>query len=822
MANLFALTLSNPDISGDDKATIYTGLDKGNKLDLTLTNNSGFDASFTSSTNLLIKIAKTLIDEEGIQGITVAAPWTTDGYYTPDNDPDKSDNKAYYVLKLKAPSDGVTFKAGSDNAVTINLDSVSPSAKGTASLFACYDFPGIEMITSATLAALAAPNDNDKPLLGNENALRMTVRVNNGSDTNPLVFTDSEIPVTGVNAAENIIHINLNFQDQNLPSTHTQTGLGYLLESWDPNNPPTFQIQFPYFSANAKLPARYDLTNDFSQGDPNYNQYTSARNIRLSLSATDPKVLSNDWWEIIPPANDDNAPFWKVQPKTANSHVFTGVTKGTHASGPFLDLYFSHIYSNLPIDQDSPETLLYVETYNFEGFNDRLTQLPLFKEPSVKINKFSGEIDIQGDTTTLQLIWDTENTEYCELTGSSERLLSNNLNNPFRQTIDLTKPLKSSYTLTAFGQNGRSKIQKTIYIKWKQSSRVSPQSFDAPGPLQVSPDGNWLYLVVQHGIKKLDSSTLVTQEELDLENDFAKNVVLNSNGSIMYVAIQDTLGNGRISAYDSSFKSIDVSSAPGGNAAPNLYPMALSADDSQLAINQSRPLGPSGPNIQGFTPSDLKTVDGSPYSSNDVRGIGLAFGDNNLYFSDSQGLGVLDSSSFTPVAHSPVSIKSDQTVSYSPGPIAVSADNSTAATLALGYNGADRAFVLCTVDVGSTPMALKSRNQVFNGFSANPEVVSTGLGYSYDDQYLFVFGADYAAGVTDHNTTRFSVFNPDTLQELSWSPIQVDGLFGSIAMAPDGARIYASVVNTSSLSPSDPPIPKPITGSVRTLIPYFD
>src|ERR1700743_1092799 len=101
MAQQFTLKLKNPDVTKAPEDIIYTGLADGNKLDLNITNNSGFDLEFTADTVLLVKLSKEFIDTSGAKAITVKAPWVTDGIYTPDDDPDPDDQKKYYVVKLK-------------------------------------------------------------------------------------------------------------------------------------------------------------------------------------------------------------------------------------------------------------------------------------------------------------------------------------------------------------------------------------------------------------------------------------------------------------------------------------------------------------------------------------------------------------------------------------------------------------------------------------------------------------------------------------------------------------------------------------------------
>lgn len=218
--------------------------------------------------------------------------------------------------------------------------------------------------------------------------------------------------------------------------------------------------------------------------------------------------------------------------------------------------------------------------------------------------------------------------------------------------------------------------------------------------------------------------------------------------------------------------------------------------------------------MAAYSASNMTALPSSPFVGTDhsVRGIGLALNEkfNHLYYPDALGLGVLDATTFEPIVNTPVSINSSPTISYYPGPIAVSPDGKTVVTLGLGYKGTDRIFVLCSIDVASLSLK-KPPVQVSVGYSNAQFVVSTGVIFSYDGKYVFVFGTDYSENNTTHNTTIMNVYNPDNLSEISWSPITVSRFYGSMVASPDGSRLYANTLETSTS----------MQGSVRQLVPYF-
>lgn len=826
MAKSFTLQLLNPDIKTAPQNVIDTGKSGGNKLNLILTNNFGFDLQFGGANQnlLFVKFSKNVFDDTNFALTTAVSPWTVDGIYTPADDPDKTDNQNYYVLRLKPPAAGVTFPDG--NSITVSLAGVNPTAKGNATVFASYAFDHTTMNPSSQLAVLGSDKPGDKPLLGSENALLLTMIVNGGGPTNPIVVTDK--PVTQANAAENKIHLNFDFQEHNIPppSQNLQT-LGNLVPAWDPNNPPTFRIEFPYFNANSQFPAPLNLTDDIKQGGQDYNEYTSAWNIKLSLSADDPTVTNNGWWTITPDPQSPS-PSWLVQPTAANKYLFTGTTTGPTGSGPFLDLFFSHVYSALTLDPSRPETLIFLETYDFPGFGDSYTQYPLFKEKSVQINSFGGQIKFIAGNAQLVLDWDT-NADHCFVSGDSQQQAASTDGAAYTRNITVTQPLASSYTLQAVGKDGVSKLRRTIKVQWKEASAaLASAGFMYPTAVDVSPDGASVYVAgTPDGMPPpavlsiLDGRTLVSSaSQVSPPNGVGiMNVKASPDGSKLFLAgLAEDGSTGYVLGYTTAAVPAPLPAAPpepGFNSSVNLYPMAVSPDGTQIVISAPFTSG-TDPFLAGYNVSDFKPSTGSPFAFPDHTGgnqlgpIGLAISGGTMFYPTFLGLGVMDRTTFQPAANSPISLKSDDMVSYTPGPLAVSPDGKTVTTLARGYINKQSAFILCRVDIPS--MSLTKRVQVNNGYPNDYWTPTTALAYSVDGKYLFVFGMNYTPPAADPpTTTLLSVFDAGSLQELSWSPISVTKFYVDMVMAPDGSRIYVATLDNADGQ----------SGSVRELIPYF-
>ena len=827
MAKSFTLQPVNPDIKTSPRNVINTETSGGNKLNLVLTNNFGFDLAFSGATDanlLLVKISKNVFDDQSFGLVTAAAPWTVNGFYTPDQDPDPVDGKNYYVLKLKLSGADLPFSDGSQ--ITVGLSNLNPTAKGNATVFAAYDFGVAKMNPSSQLAVLGSAKPGDKPLIGSQNALLLTTLINGGGPTNPIVVTSN--PVTADNAAENKLRLNFDFQDHNMPpaGTNLQT-LGNLVSSWDPDNPPTFRIQFPYFNASSQYPAPLDLTDDIKQGETDYNEYTSAWNIKVSLSADDPSVTSDQWWTItLDPQSP--SPSWLIQPTPANKYLFTGTTSGPTGSGPFLDIFFSHIYSSQAVDPSRPETLMYLETYDFPGFSDSFSQQPLFKENSVQINSFSGLIKFIAGTAQLVLNWDTT-ADHCFVSGDSQQQAGATAGSPYTRNISVTQPLSTSYTLQAVGKDRVSKLQRKIDVRWKEETTLTSAAFMYPTAIDVSPDGMSVYLAGTPDetpppavLSILDGKTLVSSSSQIAPSNGAAimNVKASPDGSKLFLAgLSQDGSNGYVFGYTTAAVPAPLPAqpaAPGFNSSVNLYPMAIAPDGSQIVISAPFTSG-TDPFLAGYNVPDLRASAGSPFAFSEHTGgnqlgpVGLAISGNTMFYPTYLGLGVMDRTSFKPILGSPISLKSDDNISYTPGPLAVSPDGKTVTTLAQGYIDKQRAFILCRVDIPS--MSLTKRVQVNNGYPDDYWVPTTALTYSVDGKYLFVFGMNYTQPLAADppTTTLFSVFDADSLQELSWSPVIATKFYVAMVMAPDGSRIYVATLDSAGGQ----------TGTVQEMIPYF-
>lgn len=840
MAQQFTLKLHNPDIDKNPNDLIYMGLNDGNKLNLEITNNSGFDLQFDAQEReLLVKFSKEVLDESSAKGITVKSPWATNGIYTPEDDPNPADQKKYYVLRLKLADAASTVAFPDKGTLTIALAAIKPIATGTATLKLYHDFEDDIRMDAANQLSILASGNNKKTLIGPNQSLGYRIMVNDSNDTNPIVATATNVPVTSDNAAENTIHLNFFFQ--NPETTESQGNMGQLVPSWDPNHPPTFKLRFPYFNGDSPDPAYADLTNDFKVGEPNYNTYTSAWNILLSLDSKNPNVTTNDWWKITAPTLGSSSPYWLIQPTPANKYLFTG----TYGPGPFLDLYFSHIYSNLPVSSNSPETQIILESLQFPGFNDNVWPKPLFKEDSVQILSFGGNIQYTPSSgTVLTLTWETKNADHCFIKGDATQQGSKASGKDYTKAINNANPLSSAYTITAYDKQGVSKISRTINVKWKaDDAKVFPisQSFQMPTAIDISPSADKVY--VAGGIKDakgsivisiLDGQTLVASPNpILLPNDEQpKNVGASAdNTKIMVAALSLTGDEGKVYGFSTSNPPSLIPGSPlttNTNSLPNLYEMCISEDSSTLFLSAPYTSVPTF--IEAIDTGSIKPkpTTGNPANIKGLGPIGLSSKGNNLFCpiidgdTTSGGLGILNSKTLAPIAGSPISLRSDpKGVKYTAGPLLVSQDGNTVTTIAQGYDVANNyatVFILCQVDIPS--MKLSRRIQIFNGYPNSAPTPTTNLLYSDDEKYIFIFGLNFSKEAKNNDETLVSVYDASSLKELSWSPIATPlsdtskTFVVNMKMAPNGARIYALTLDSSTSEVS--------SGAVRAFIPYLE
>ena len=241
MSANYTLTLSNPAVNGKPPSVVYPHVAGGNTLDLIVANHFGFDRTIGGAsigTDLVVAISANIVDAGGAAKLTVAAPWTIAGVHLLAADAGKP---RFWTFNLRPPAGGVTIADG--QSITIALQHLEPSAAGTGTVAVAYQFdaqPENSLRASAGVSSLAPPDATHPPLIGDNDALRLTIYVNGGGLSNPIMV--SATPVTADTAVANALRFNLSYQ--RAAAFATRTDDGPLAPRWDPAHPPAIRIFF--------------------------------------------------------------------------------------------------------------------------------------------------------------------------------------------------------------------------------------------------------------------------------------------------------------------------------------------------------------------------------------------------------------------------------------------------------------------------------------------------------------------------------------------------------------------------------------------------
>jgi len=784
MSSNYSLDLSNPRIHGTQENVVHTGLDGGNTLNLVIGNHSGSDVVIggrSAGKHLRVQISKNIIDEQRASKLGVIPPWTIASHET------SSTTKQFFTFNLTPPAAGVSLPT--DGTVTITLQNLDPTEAGTAQVLVSYrfdDIPSDDLNAAASLSSLAAPDANSPPLVGDDHALRATIYVNNGPASNPIMVSGGNAPLTSADAVENTVRVNLLFQRAQ-SFTDTKDVSSGLVTEWDPNRPPAFRIFFPYFNPFQGLPAPLDLTDSFTQDDDGYNALTSAWNIHGTLDPDNSSVTDDGFWRI---GIDGMAPVpvWTVTPTTCNIHLFTAVESAPSESGPALDIYFPAVVSVLPIDPRNPETILFLQWTGFPGFNDGLIAVPLQKTP-LTIQSFSAALVRTSSGPSLRFEWKTSG-DHCRLspgtTDVDQCIMP--VTSECIMPVTADQPLHSSYTLTAVGKDGVTRVMRSLSVRWKLNSKQS-SNLSAGKNIRASSDGKALIVSGRDelGLQFFDPKTLdpLPQKPFSLPGILASGFAIAPDSKVVYIAG----AKGAVYGYNAQTERTTPGSGRLVEANAEAHYLALSPDASNIAVVASFNVSEKNRNpsssLHVLHNYNMEETAGSPVAIPDMT-VGLAVGpQSGRYYLALQGEIII----LNPVTYEKIS---PQGLALSGvAQMAISADESS--LFALSWDiAANSSFILTLID--ATTLAIK--RQRFLGLGYAPLAALAGsplsaLVTSADSTMLFLVGVDPKALVENRLESRLSVFDAETLQELSWSPLKVgDFVPIDVTLSPDGSRLF--------------------------------
>ncbi len=769
MSANFTLTLENPAVTTGPLNTAYTG--QGNSLLLKIGNDFGSALTIggdSSGTHLLIGVSANVMDENGAKALDVSSPWTITSFDEPGGDSPIGEGN--YVFYLEPPAKGVPLAEGTSTLAT--LSSLNLSAIGSGQVTAYYDFDGIAsdaLDATAPLNVVAAPNP-DLPDLFDPSALGFNLYVNGGDEDNPIMVSAS--PVTSENAVDNVLRLNFAFQAAQSPKAVCSTGL---VPSWDASKPPTFRISFPYFSATSGLPSYLDLTDCYKSTDPEYDPLTSAWNIPVSFSP-DRQTTDDGFWNI---GLDPSAavPVWMVRPDATNQNLFTAAETSPSEPGPFLDVFVSNIVSGLPIHDDMPQTLMYLQWNDFPGFNDGVAVYTLQKT-FLGISLFTVEVVRNESGPELKAKWNTSG-ENCLFSGASS---IQSASATFTTQLSPDAPLQSSYTLTA--QSGETKVSKTLNVQWQVNQGIASMIVDGM-QVEVTPDGTHLLIpsVQADGLATYDPVSLQQLPFSPITSGAGiETYAIAPNGSAVYYL------DGSRSLYGSTLSSRQVTPGSGVNYLSESSPIRItvSADSSKVVMTTLDITANTGQVIV-LSSDDLAQISGSPFQLPNP-GVGLAVGSQTgrTYVATglTGGVLVLDGETYQVVANASDCIGALM--------LAISTDEST--LYVLGMDQTANSFYLAKVDAAT--MQVSNRQLVGYGPLTAAYLISplamAALVLSADAGLLFLIGVSLASQQSNEMPViRFSIYDTATMQEVSWSPLAFSDLVSlDLAMSPDGTRLF--------------------------------
>ncbi len=789
MSANFTLSVSNPAVKSGEQNVAYTG--QANTLAVQIDNEFGSALTFgagSTGTYLFIGVSQNVMDDAGAKLFTVDGPWTVASYDPPGgNTPIGQGN---YVFYLKPPAAGVQLPEG--KSVPVTLTNVQPFATGVGQIAAYYDFDGIssDALNATTPLSVFSPSKG-ADLFGEE-ALAFSYSVNGGGDSNPIMV--SATPVTQQNAVDNTIHLNFVFQGaQPFAISGGKDGSSGLIPGWS-GTPPTFRVWFAYSGPNSGLPAPLDLTDCLQSTDPQYNPLTSAWNIPVSLNATDPNIRDNGYWRISLDSTVTAMPVWMIQPDTTNQHLFTATQTSPSEPGPFLDTFALNVVSALPIDQNEPQTLMYLQWNDFPGFSDGVAVYTLQKTP-LTISSFTVAVVRTHLNVELKAQWQTSGVS-CEFSATSG---SQNPTSTYTAPITAEAPLQSSYTLTAI--NGKASVSKTVSIQWQINTALTPVAIDSAVRVEVTPDGTQVLVLGSQsgnlGIQTFSPTTLALQPNAMVGTEVIDFAIAPDNSAAYYNNMDGTIAGITVGAR------LPVPGSGTNDAAGSTppFPLGLSPDSTKVVMSTSQSTWESGGHTYTFganqlvvlNSGNLTNITGSPFALQ-YPTIAMVVGpQTGRCYLGQEYISVLDGTTYQPVQNSPINAEGTLL-------LAISLDETS--LYSVGLDLTNKSFYLAKSDANS----LQVTYQMLNGygpfllFEVFLGIPLAALSVSIDGGLLFFIGISMLSQEGDNPiVSRFSVYNTATMEEVNWSPLSFGAFVPlDLAMSPDGTRLFV----LASLNPT--------------------
>lgn len=196
------------------------------------------------------------------------------------------------------------------------------------------------------------------------------------------------------------------------------------------------------------------------------------------------------------------------------------------------------------IDNLQKDTTFYlIVTVNVPGQNKPLTVERYFpvtvKQLKPQITLFEGKVECISSSWQLVLNWQTNNTDYCTITGDAHQLTPSSTNDSYKIPLTPYSSNSAGYTLTA--KSGMAQDTSQITLEWQFKQTGSIGTGGLVYGIACSPDGTRIYVTnflddYPYGsLVVFDAKTLQQIGEPIQVGNMASGVAVSPDGTRLYV-----------------------------------------------------------------------------------------------------------------------------------------------------------------------------------------------------------------------------------------------------------------------------------------------
>ena len=158
----------------------------------------------------------------------------------------------------------------------------------------------------------------------------------------------------------------------------------------------------------------------------------------------------------------------------------------------------------LSLDQTTTFTLNVEQRISNQPYYAQDQKTVTVATPKPEIALFTGTVETVGSQLALVLNWETLYAKFCTISGDPNQLKPSSTDSSYKIFPSLQRPLRSSYTLSAYNEAGEA--MSTLSLEWSQLQRLPVGQ--SPSDIAVTPDGSRAYTTNAYGasVSALDTS----------------------------------------------------------------------------------------------------------------------------------------------------------------------------------------------------------------------------------------------------------------------------------------------------------------------------